>query len=334
MVSGEIRNIRHDTTAVRIDTAAMKTSTHNRHADAIERVIARLSSAIEAGDPLPDLPALAAVAHLSPYHFHRVYRALTGEPLGATVTRLRLSRAVHLLGEEARSVTDVALLLGYDSSQTLARVFRERLGSTPGAVQGDPELRAVLLRQLAGDVTRSLSPAAITHEEGPAMSITIVEFDPLVVIARRNVGSHASLNGGFQALFEWAGEHGLVEHVQHLVGIPVDDWRDVPPDALRFDCCIALDRAFDADGGLPDALRAVELAGGCYAQVRHVGAFDGLEQAADIALRQLLDDGGHALRDAPVFYIYRDDPEDVAEALLRSDILIPLEDVRGTSRAA
>lgn len=89
-------------------------ATAHRHRN-VERVVAHLQDSIRAGSPLPDLAALAAVAHQSPHHFHRVYRALAGETLGQTTARLRLSQAVHLLGEPGRSITDVALAVGYQT---------------------------------------------------------------------------------------------------------------------------------------------------------------------------------------------------------------------------
>lgn len=53
-----------------------------RQRHGIDRVIAHLQACLRAGDPLPDLEALAAIAHQSPFHFHRLYRALTGETPG------------------------------------------------------------------------------------------------------------------------------------------------------------------------------------------------------------------------------------------------------------
>ncbi|MEB2011679.1 hypothetical protein [Xanthomonas campestris] len=42
-------------------------ATAHRHRN-VERVVAHLQDSIRAGSPLPDLAALAAVAHQSPHH--------------------------------------------------------------------------------------------------------------------------------------------------------------------------------------------------------------------------------------------------------------------------
>ena len=54
----------------------------------IERALAHLQQRVQARAPLPDLAELAAVAHQSPFHFHRVYRAMTGETVDELLRNL------------------------------------------------------------------------------------------------------------------------------------------------------------------------------------------------------------------------------------------------------
>jgi len=75
----------------------MKANTRQDYLRRIDLAVALLQSSVEQGGELPELSRLAAAAHLSPFHFHRVYRALAGETVGQTVARLRLLRALHLL---------------------------------------------------------------------------------------------------------------------------------------------------------------------------------------------------------------------------------------------
>ena len=126
----------------------MKSDTRNAYVRRIDAVLARLQAAIAAGDELPDLAELAAVAHLSPFHFHRVWRALTGETVGGTVARLRLSRALQLLGDAGVGVADVALSVGYETPQALSRAFRDRLDASPAELREDPARRAEWLARL------------------------------------------------------------------------------------------------------------------------------------------------------------------------------------------
>ena len=292
----------------------MKPDTRNAYARRVDAVLTRLQQAIAAGDDLPGLDELAAVAHLSPFHFHRVWRALTGEPLGCTVARLRLARALQLLGDAGAGIAGVALAVGYDTPQALARAMRERLDASPSELRDDPARRAALLARLGRPTRTATDPLPLQVE--------VVSLEPFEVVALRNRGAFADLDQAYGALFEWAAGAGLVESIIGLHGIPWGDHRDLPAETLEFDCAIRLDGERAAEPETP--LRRETLAGGLFARLRHVGPYEGLEEAVDGVLADWLPDSGHALRDAPIRYDFLDDPETVPAPLLRADILVPL----------
>lgn len=294
----------------------MKPITRNAYAQRIDRVIARLQQAIERQEALPDLAELAEVAHLSLFHFHRVYRALTGETIGRTVARLRLLRALHLLADTSLGMTDIAQRVGYETSQAFARAVREAFDASPSVLRLQPD-RMTQERQRLG------APMLTATGETAALRVEVVSVDPFEVVALRNRGDYADLDQVYSSMFNWAAEAGLIEQLAGLYGIPLGDHRDVPPDQLEFDC--ALQFSVIARPSLP--MRLLSLGGGRYARTRHVGSFNGLEDTADRVLAAWLPASGYVLRDAPIHYCYHDDPEQVPEALLRTDIFIPLGDV-------
>src|ERR1043165_6306427 len=83
-------------------------------------------------EPL-DVPAVASVAHISPAHFSRSFRAVFGETPHRYLQRRRVERSMFLLRETDRSVTDVCLDVGFTSLGTYSRTFREIVGETPTA---------------------------------------------------------------------------------------------------------------------------------------------------------------------------------------------------------
>lgn len=48
----------------------MKSQTRNRYVQRIDRAVALLEQAVNAGAELPEPARLAEAAHLSPFHFH------------------------------------------------------------------------------------------------------------------------------------------------------------------------------------------------------------------------------------------------------------------------
>jgi transcriptional regulator GlxA family with amidase domain len=80
-----------------------------------------------------DVPALARVAHVSPAHFTRTFRATFGETPHRYLQRRRVERAMSLLRETDRSVTDICFEVGFGSPGTFSRTFRDIVGRSPRA---------------------------------------------------------------------------------------------------------------------------------------------------------------------------------------------------------
>ena len=77
------------------------------------------------------LAELALMAGLSVDHFARIFRSATGDPPHRWLIRRRVERASQLLLDPGRSVTEIAMICGFASSQHLATVFRRYVGVAP-----------------------------------------------------------------------------------------------------------------------------------------------------------------------------------------------------------
>ncbi len=80
-----------------------------------------------------DLQALADVAYFSPWHFHRVFQAVTGETLADCVRRLRLEAAAQRLIFTPQTALQIALDTGFASAEVFSRAFRTHFDMTPTA---------------------------------------------------------------------------------------------------------------------------------------------------------------------------------------------------------
>src|SRR5512137_2314544 len=75
------------------------------------------------------LETLAEVACFSRYHFHRLFGAITGEPLGRFIQRIRVEKAASkLIHNPKTSITQIALECGFSGSAAFARTFKEAFG--------------------------------------------------------------------------------------------------------------------------------------------------------------------------------------------------------------
>ena len=74
---------------------------------------------------------LAELVELSLFHLSRVFKQATGISPLQFVTRDRITRAQQLIRQTSRSLTEIALEVGYTSRSHFAKVFRRMSGATP-----------------------------------------------------------------------------------------------------------------------------------------------------------------------------------------------------------
>jgi AraC family transcriptional regulator of adaptative response/methylated-DNA-[protein]-cysteine methyltransferase len=99
-------------------------------ADAQAVAVAEACRLIEASDSAPNLTTLADAAGLSPFHFHRVFKAATGVTPKAYADAVRARRARAALGDAA-TVTEAIYDAGFNSSGRFYAESTPRLGMTP-----------------------------------------------------------------------------------------------------------------------------------------------------------------------------------------------------------
>lgn len=90
-------------------------------------------------EPL-SLETLSAIAHSSPYHFHRQFSAYTGIPLYRYIQWLRLRRACWRLAFNPRDkVIDIALDAGFQNAESFSRAFRTAFDQSPTQFRQQPD---------------------------------------------------------------------------------------------------------------------------------------------------------------------------------------------------
>jgi AraC family transcriptional regulator len=252
-------------------------------------------------DDPPSLQELAAAASLSAFHFHRVWRAVTGETVAQTILRLRLEASRQMLSAGKVSVTETAAALGFGTAQSFARAFRRRFGRAPSELLG----------------------AASEHPVHPVppLNVEIITRGPQLVIALRREGHpYTDLNATFARVWAWAQGGGILDRLEGIYGIPCDDPVSVEAAQLRYDACLAL-----GDGVSPPApFQAVTLPPGPYARIRHRGSYGVLEDLQQRLVTGWLLGSGHEPADFPTFHHFLNDPDDTPPEQLATDILLPL----------
>lgn len=96
-------------------------------------IVAKACRVIEAADNIPTLDALARAANMSRFHFHRVFKAITGVTPKAYATACRTRRVREELSQVSRNATVTRAIYeaGFNSSGRFYATSSEVLGMTP-----------------------------------------------------------------------------------------------------------------------------------------------------------------------------------------------------------
>jgi AraC family transcriptional regulator, regulatory protein of adaptative response / methylated-DNA-[protein]-cysteine methyltransferase len=106
-------------------------------------LVTRACRTIEASDPSPTLDELASEAGLSPFHFHRLFKGVTGVTPRAYAAAHRAQRLRTALDEPDASVTEAGYAAGFGSSGRLYAATDGVLGMTPRAYRAGGERQRI-----------------------------------------------------------------------------------------------------------------------------------------------------------------------------------------------
>ena len=76
--------------------------------------------------------AMAEMAGISKDYFSRMFRNVTGMNYSRWLNMIRLEKATELLADKEKTLTEVAMLSGFQSISSFNRVFRAEKGMAPG----------------------------------------------------------------------------------------------------------------------------------------------------------------------------------------------------------
>lgn len=292
-----------------------------------ERMLAVLIHIQKHLDEDPSLEELARVACFSPYHFHRIFRGMVGESVKEHIRRLRLERAAVQLKLTDRPVTDIALEAGYEAHESFTRAFRALMGASPSGFRG-----------AMGRPALAAAPSGVHYEEagrcrefepmesgGKTMDVRIKSFDPMRVAFVRHVGPYDQCGAAWEKLCSFLGRRGHLGPNARFYGLCHDDPDVTPPEKIRYDACVAVGESFEPQG----EIGVQTIAGGDYAVATHYGPYAKLSESYAMLLGQWLPRSGRALRSAPSFELYVNDPNTTAPEDLVTQIHSPLEPAEG-----
>lgn len=306
-------------------------ATQQRHAQRIQRVIDYIHAHF--AEEL-DSAAVAEVAHLSEYHWHRIYVAVTGESAVSTLRRVRLQKTAAALLRDDRPVAQIASECGFDNLQAFTRLFSRTYGLPPGKFRSSRSISVQAQQETAisnancADSNERISQSqdagrgkATIDKQVVNGRVEIAERAPLRIVGLWHSGNYNEIGRVFEKVMAAAEIESWPRSEPFTIGIYFDDPDVVPVDSCRSFAGIPVPGDFQVPAGYEEQ----EVQGGLHAACLHTGPHVLLEDSYRWLYREWVRESDHDARDIPCHEVYLNNPYEVLPSALQTLICMPLE---------
>jgi AraC family transcriptional regulator len=247
------------------------------------------------------IETLARIACFSPFHFQRIFQAVTGETVLRYRQRKRLELAARLLTESSKTIIDIALTVGYQTPAGFNKAFKKWAGERPSSFR---QRRASSSLSSFYPVFRMASiecPAGQPNIESlPEWQFAYLETQGLWEGSFGKTGRPI-----FQKVYQLVRQHRLADSDIHWVGMIPYKPRGYNDIEARYRFGVLTNPRV----AVPPPLSTIRLEAGRVAIFDHKGPYEYLLQTWAMAYNGWLPRSGESLRDIAPFEIYVNNPD-------------------------
>lgn len=252
--------------------------------------------------------ALEQISFYSYRSLQRIFKSLFGETIGSYQKRLRLENAAKLMHYSNKSITDIAIEVGYADLQAFRKAFKKQYNIAPSSRR--PEL-IHLLEQLQQKI--QYQSFAIEALEATKISLPSIE---VVFQTYQGPYDNASLNLIWEQLFEACSD---LETPQEY-GLVFDDIDITAPNNCRYDACLSQPKAWKSQG-----ISTKSIGGKNYMRFLHKGNYDQIDHTYNVIFGGwLLENNCNFSTDYIIEHYYYNQNHSTDEANFLTHIYIPI----------
>lgn len=267
------------------------------------------------------LEQLARVAHCSPYHFQRIFKAHIGTSPAQYIQNARLRRAMlQLANRPTMSITDIAFDAGFDFPESFTHAFKKRFGVTPTKFRNYPNW------ELWNNFIQQGKPHHMKTPNQTDYNVELVNFPETPVAALEHIGSPHRIMESVETFIGWRRENKISPPHSATYNIFYNDPDVSNPDEFHMDLCCSTDQHIS-----PNQQGVIEktIPANTCAKVRYQGPEQGIRHVMDHLYRVWLQTSAYESADDPPFLERITFFPDVKEHEAVTDIYLPLKTSTG-----
>lgn len=265
------------------------------------------------------LNVLAEVAGFSPFHFHRIFKTITGETLADITLRLRLERAAALLrATPGMPIARAAESCGFSSPEVFSRAFKKHFGLAPRTWNRQQPLRDSKNHQVFDTFPR-YTIEQLGDDTGE-FEVRLRELPAMRLAYIRVVNSYQPERtlAAYQRLINWGLARGGARST--LIGMSQDDPDVTPLELYRYDWCLTAPESWAAEGEI--SLRDFPA---CHiAYIHCCGDIYAVDRAWQYLFRSWLPRSRFQPDNLPALEIFRRRPDEIGWEQWDLDCAIPV----------
>jgi AraC family transcriptional regulator len=203
------------------------------------------------------LEIISQIAFYSPFHLHRLFKAITNETLNSYINRKRIEKtAALLIHRKDIAVSELAFQYGYNSISVFSRTFKKYYGQSPTEFRKLNPRKFSKISKLDSKNSQNQTPIEVylcnieTLKKWLKMNakIEIKEMPKMDLAYITQIGV-AGLEDAFARLLRWATPKNLLDNPNCKVArIYHDSFKFTAPDQVRMSVCILLDEPVEVSG--------------------------------------------------------------------------------------
>lgn len=274
---------------------------------------------------------LAEVAGFSKYHFSRIFSSVLQESLAHYVNRIRMEKALFLLAHRPHlNMTDIAYEMGFTDSAIFSRAFRNYYGMTPSGYRREYSKNCKEPVFISEYNKEAAEKKWVENPFWKSSQITIEELEERQAVYVRHTGTYETLAKRYawlmQKLFIGAKRQKLLKEGENqILAIYHDNPEFGEKEQFRTSLCLTVPGYLKAKED--KLLGVMRLEGGKYA----VGHFEiqpeQFSDAWDYMYREWLMTSGYVPRNSYPFEVYRNNPHEDKNHMIKVDIYVPIEPI-------